>query len=81
MLVFPGKLMGAFTAKVWSSFFFYFILLSHQDSAANLNYRMSKAISLQRDHQALNNHILDHMASLFYCFESKECGHKINMLL
>lgn len=65
MLVFPGKLMGAFTAKVQS----FFLLLSHQDSAANLNYRMSKPISLQRDNQALNDHILDHMASLFYCFK------------
>lgn len=62
--------MGAFTVKVW---IFFFILLSHQDSAANLNYRMSKLTSLQRDNQALNDHILDHMASLFYCFESKEC--------
>lgn len=69
MLAFPGKLMGTFTAKVWR-----FFLLSHQGSAANLNYIISKQISLQRDNQALNHHILDHMAALFYCFESKVCG-------
>lgn len=59
----------------------FFFLLSHQDSAANLNDRISKLISLQQDNQALNDRVLDHMAMLFYCFESKCVGHKINTML
>lgn len=78
---FQGSLWALLLLKCGGVVFFLLLLLSHQDSAANLNDRNSKLISLQKNNQALNDRILDHMATLFYCFDSKCVGHKINTML